>query len=217
MSSLTSRKKKNDTEKEPFLDPEAANNDENTTAFTAEEYDSKNKIKKGLDRCIIILCVIFTIMVLMAPSHVKARRNERMNQTLQQAVKIVEDQRKYLADKYNSLTAALNQEEIDKYKIEMERLKDDSAGKQKSIDELVEVIAQHKEELGKVKKRMNQVQEDVSYFCSECKILKAMNNGRHTSCGGKLRYFINNNGDKEDDAKQALIQKFPECGKKPSG
>lgn len=125
MSSLTSRKKEKDIEKEPFLDPEAVNNDEKTTTVTAEEYGSKNKSKKGVDRCTVflcMLCVILGIMVLMAPSHIKARRNEKMNQKLQQAVKIVEDQRKYLADKYNSLTAALNQEEINKIKKDHEEM-----------------------------------------------------------------------------------------------
>merc|ERR1712084_114454 len=100
-------------------------------------------------------------MIFAAPSHVKKRRADLMNRHFQQAVTVVEDNRKKLDKMYKQLTSTIDEEEILRHKEEINQLHSAVSSKQGAIDKLTKDINEHKQILDEVMKQMKKMQDDT--------------------------------------------------------
>jgi len=146
MSTLTSRKK-GTTESDLLVDPEA--NDKSTSDLK----DDKNKPERldCMTIFIAVIAVLLTLALLRSTSYIEDLKSQRH---FRKVLKLIDEQRKSLSDKYKQLSLATNEEELLKQKELIEYLTADISAKQEKIEKLNSKITHHEiKELDSIKYR----------------------------------------------------------------
>lgn len=188
-----------------------------------------------VNMCLLCLVVVMTLMLVLAPAHIRKKRDIVIAQQIQDVSNSITAQRAALDRSYKYLHKTINGENerlvddlyemvglVSKLRHEEEVAKRDSSlkslesstkdkinAKQAEIDSLNADLAKHKAELDKVKGKMENLVVKPENFCDGCVIAKM-----GISCGKRKGYFTGHYKTSEQDALNAVVKQSPECFKK---
>jgi len=246
MSSLVSRKKSSNassttTDETPTLDPEKGAPTESSSSI------APSKITRIINRLkvitlyevnislFIVVLILFTLLVI-APAHVKKKRNAVLKQQLNDITKSITEQRDSLNAKYEYLQKAINSdndqlvadlyeliglvkkehhdEEVKTKESTIKNLSADARStvnrKQLEIDRLKAEIQKNKEELDKVKVVMEGMDIKPENFCDDCKM--QLFDG--ITCKSRRDFLKDRYGTPEQEGRNVVVKQDPSCFKK---
>jgi len=185
----------------------------------------------------VIVVLLFTLLVI-APAHVKEKRNKVLNSQLLDISTSLMEQKASLSKKYEYLQKTLNSDNdhliADLYEmvglVSKEHHDEALTGKESTIQSLVKVTAEAKDTMNKKQTEIDWLKAEIlknkgamdklksslqtidvkpENFCAEC-IMETMPG---VSCGTRRDYFLSHHKSLLQDALNAIVKASPSCYK----
>jgi len=203
MSSILSRKKgtktvSDETPSQTLTDVEEGSKGNSTSTHTSVITRVINRIRsitlKEFNILLVACVTLMLITLLLAPAHIKRRRNAILNGQMHDISNAIEEQKTSLTKKYELLQNTINgkndkkieglyelvglvsqlrhEEEVKKKEDKTENIEKDTENeinkRQNELEFLNAELQRHKEELEQVKNDLDSVEVQESNFCNNC-------------------------------------------------
>jgi len=182
-----------------------------------------------LNKALFVLVIVLSVLIIVAPAHVRKRRNEilkkqydeateSLNQKYEYLQKTINGENDRLVDDLYEIVGLVQKEhhdgEIQTKESTIDKLSMDSKSallkKQLEIDSIKAEMQKHKDEMEKVKALLHDVNVKPENFCDECVTEKGV------KCKSRRTYLTTRYKTPLEEAVTVVAKQSPSCFKKDS-